>query len=104
MAVDALRAMSVPQQKDKFGAFADYVAAELRSLTPQQADYAKSKLSRAFNDIVDDALLKVITKLRNIWIQNSKIHFTVLFFFSNSSQLLYTIRFILKPHQCLLHR
>lgn len=33
MAVDALRAMSVPQQKDKFGAFADYIAAELRSLT-----------------------------------------------------------------------
>lgn len=81
MAVDALRAMSVPQQKDKFGAFADYIAAELRSLTPQQADYAKSKLSRAFNDIVDDALLKVITKFRNFLIQISKIHLTVCWFY-----------------------
>lgn len=59
MAVDALRSMSRTPTKDKFGAFGDYIAAELRSLTSQQAEFARSKLSRAFNDIVDEAIEKV---------------------------------------------
>lgn len=66
MAVDALRSMGQTQPKDKFGALGDYIAAELRSLTQQQAEYAKSKLSRAFNDIVDEAIQKVRTVFLNI--------------------------------------
>lgn len=67
MAVDALRSMS-SQPKDKFGALAEYIAAELRSLTPKQAEYAKSKLNRAFSDIVDEAVSKVIIIFFNILI------------------------------------
>lgn len=59
MAVDALRSMNQAQPKDKFGALGEYIAAELRSLTPQQAEYAKSKLNRSFNDIVDEAISNV---------------------------------------------
>lgn len=59
MAVDALRSLSNTQPKNKFSALGEYIAAELQSLTPQQAEYAKSKLSRAFNDIVDEAVAKV---------------------------------------------
>lgn len=66
MAVDALRSMSQAQPKDKFGALGEYFAAELRSLTPQQAEFAKSKLSRAFNDIVDEAIAKVNLVFFNI--------------------------------------
>lgn len=66
MAVDALRSMGQTQPKDKFSALGEYFAAELRSLTPQQAEYAKSRLSRAFNDIVDEAIQKVCTVFLNI--------------------------------------
>lgn len=66
MAVNALRSMNQTPAKDKFGALGEYIAAELRSLTPQQAEYAKSKLSRSFNDIVDEAISKVCTVFNNI--------------------------------------
>lgn len=61
MAVDALRSLSESKPKDKFSALGEYIAAELQSLTPAQAQFAKSKLSRAFNDIVDEAIEKVGT-------------------------------------------
>lgn len=72
MAVDALRSIGQVQQKDKFGALGDYIAAELRSLTVSQAEYARSKISRAFNDIVDEAIQKVRTIFLNIQINSSK--------------------------------
>lgn len=61
MAVDALQSIqaSSSQPKDKFTALGEYIAAELRSLTPSQAMFAKSKLNRAFNDIIDEAISTV---------------------------------------------
>ncbi|XP_046805947.1 uncharacterized protein LOC124419677 [Lucilia cuprina] len=61
MAVNALQSMNSRQlePKDSSTAFGEYIAAELRSLTPEQATYARSKLRRAFNDIMDEAALMV---------------------------------------------
>lgn len=61
MAVDALQSISSmsSKPKDKFTYLGEYIAAELRSLTPGQAEFARSKLNRAFNDIVDEAILMV---------------------------------------------
>lgn len=59
MAVEALQSIRAtcahsPQPKDKFGILCDYMAAEMRSMNPERTELVKSKISRAFLDIVDE--------------------------------------------------
>lgn len=55
----AVRFMNSPQ-KDSISAFTDYIGAELRTLSLEKAEWAKSKLNRAFLDIMDEAKLMVV--------------------------------------------
>lgn len=60
MAVDTLQSIRSARPKDRFDAMGEYFASVLGRLSPNQAMFAEQKLSRAFNDIVDDAVAKVI--------------------------------------------
>lgn len=69
--------MSTLSEKDEYGVFADHIAAELRSLSPTQAGFAKRKLARALVDIMDEAILMV--SVLNIY-SFLLLHFTVSIF------------------------
>lgn len=43
--------------QDEYSAFADNIAAELRSLPNAQAQQAKRKLARALNEIMEDLMV-----------------------------------------------
>lgn len=43
--------------KDEFAAFGDHIVADLRSLSKEQAAYAKRKLARAWVDILDELIV-----------------------------------------------
>ncbi|XP_065361480.1 uncharacterized protein LOC135955107 [Calliphora vicina] len=47
------------QSKDASTALGEYIAAELRNLPPEQASFARAKLRRSLNDILDEAALMV---------------------------------------------
>lgn len=66
MAVQALQSMSQSQPRDSFTALGEYIACELRSLTREQAMYAKQKLIRTFNEIMEEAVLIVSMRLSPI--------------------------------------
>lgn len=50
------------QSKDTCTAFVEYIAAELRTLSAEQATVARAKLRRAFNTIMDEVTLVVCIK------------------------------------------
>lgn len=54
VAMDVLETIR-SRPKDSISAFGEYIVAELRELTPEQVAFAKRKMKRAFDDILDDA-------------------------------------------------
>lgn len=61
LAVDALQSIRIKnlQPKDCTSALGDYIVAEIRNLTPEQTIVVRSKLNRAFIDIMDEVHLMV---------------------------------------------
>ncbi|XP_065356044.1 uncharacterized protein LOC135950426 [Calliphora vicina] len=61
MALEALQSLrsADSQPKDACTVFGEYVAAELRNLSPEQASFARAKLRRSLIDILDEAALIV---------------------------------------------
>lgn len=48
-------------KRDEFTIFGEWIASELRPLRADQAAFAKRKLGRAFNEILDEAALIVVS-------------------------------------------
>lgn len=61
MALDALQIIQ-SDANDRFSVFAEYIASDLRSLPPELASYAKLKLGRAHQDLMEEIAAMVSSR------------------------------------------
>lgn len=61
MAIEARQSLRTfySQPKDASTVFGEYIAAELRNLPPEQASFARAKLRRSLNEVLDEVALMV---------------------------------------------